>query len=59
MYIDKRIWTAYIQLKLDHGYFRSYLSRLQQYKTDKYIGRYKGIQSPNHLFLSYYHYRED
>jgi hypothetical protein len=35
------------------------LSRLQQYETDKCIGRYKGIQSPNHLFLSCYHYRED
>jgi hypothetical protein len=58
-YTDRRTWTAYIQLKLGHGYFRSYLSRLQQYETDKCIGRCKGIQSPSHLFLSCYHYRED
>jgi hypothetical protein len=42
-YTDRRTWTAYIQLKLGHRYFRSYLSRLPQYETDKCIGTYKGI----------------
>jgi hypothetical protein len=42
-YIDKRIWTIYIQLKLGHEYFRSYLCRLSQYETDKYIEVYKRI----------------
>ena len=58
-YTDRRTWTAYIQLKLGHGYFRSYLSRLPQYETDKCTGHCNGIQSPSHLFFSCYHYRKE
>jgi hypothetical protein len=59
LYIDRRTWTAYIQLKLGHGYFRSYLSRLPQYETNKCIRSCIGIQSLSHLFFSCYHYREE
>jgi ribonuclease HI len=56
---DRRTWTAYIQLKLGHGYFRSYLHRLPQYDTNRCIGTCQGIQSPVHLFLSCHHYKRE
>jgi hypothetical protein len=56
---DRRTWTAYIQLKLGHGFFRSYLVRLPQYDSNRCIGVCRGIQSPSHLYLSCYHYREE
>jgi len=56
---DRRTWTAYIQLKFGHGYFRSYLHRITRSDTDRCIGRCQGIQSPMHLYLSCYHYKEE
>ena len=56
---DRRTWTAYIQLKLGHGYFRSYLHRIAQSDTDRCVGRCQGIQSPIHLYLSCQHYKEE
>jgi hypothetical protein len=56
---DRRTWTAYIQLKLGHGYFRSYLYRLSKSETNRCTGNYKGIQSPIHLYLSCQHYRAE
>ena len=39
IFTDRRTWTAYIQLKLGHGYFRSYLSRISQdINTDRCVG---------------------
>jgi ribonuclease HI len=55
---NRRTWTAYIQLKLGHGYFRSYLSRIRQ-DSDRCIGQCQGIQSPIHLYLSCQHYKEE
>ena len=31
----KKIWSAFMQLKLDHEYFKSYLIRLSEYTTNK------------------------
>ena len=56
---DRRTWTAYIQLKLGHGYFRSYLYRLSKSETNRCTGACRGIQSPIHLYLSCHHYRAE
>jgi hypothetical protein len=56
---DRRTWTAYIQLKLGHGYFRSYLYRLSKSETNRCTGACRGIQSPIHLYLSCRHYRAE
>jgi hypothetical protein len=32
--LKKQIWSTYIQLKLDHGYFKSYLNRLSNYDSN-------------------------
>jgi hypothetical protein len=56
---DRRTWTAYIQLKLGHGYFRSYLYRLSKSETNRCTGNCRGIQSPIHLYLSCQHYRAE
>ena len=33
--VKKKTWSAFIQLKLDHEYFKSYLVRLSEYTTNK------------------------
>jgi len=33
--VKKKIWSAFIQLKMGHGYFKSYLVRLPNYTTNK------------------------
>ena len=33
--VKKKIWSAFMQLKLEHGYFKSYLIRLPDYSTDR------------------------
>src|SRR5262249_10183674 len=57
--IDRRTWTAYIQLKLGHGYFRSYLYRIAKMDTPRCVGRCQGIQNPIHLYLSCQHYKDE
>ncbi len=32
--LKKQIWSTYIQLKLDHDYFKSYLNRLSNYDSN-------------------------
>jgi hypothetical protein len=46
------VWSSYIQLKLGHGYFRSYLKRLPDYNSDKCDCNNIYIQSPAHLLTS-------
>ena len=46
------MWSSYIQLKLEHGYFKSYLKRLSEYDSDKCDCNNTSIQSPAHLLLS-------
>src|SRR5438045_4837825 len=46
----KQIWSTYIQLKLDHGYFKSYLNRLSNY--DSNICQFCNTkENPEHLLL--------
>jgi len=33
--VKKKIWSAFMQLKINHDYFKSYLVRLSDYLTDK------------------------
>lgn len=33
--VKKKIWSAFMQLKMGHGYFKSYLVRLPGYSTDR------------------------
>jgi len=50
--VKKKIWSAFMQLKLGHGYFKSYLVRLPEYTTDKYfVCDIK--KNPEHLILYY------
>ena len=47
------VWSSYIQLKLGHGHFKSYLKRLPSYNfDDKCDCNDNNIQSPAHLLLS-------
>ena len=33
--VKKKVWSAFMQLKLNHDYFKSYLVRLSDYTTDR------------------------
>ena len=48
------MWSSYIQLKIGHDHFKSYLKRLPdyQYSNDKCDCTNGDIQSPAHLLLS-------
>jgi hypothetical protein len=50
--------SAMIQLKVDHGFFKSYLIRLPNYIHNRYFGDRHLIQSPEHLLLVCKHYRQ-
>src|SRR6266536_3723273 len=48
--LKKQIWSTYIQLKLGHGYFKSYLNRLPNY--DSNICQFCNTkENPEHLLL--------
>ena len=53
----RRILTTITQLKLGHGYFKSYLSRLPQYNTDLCSGTCKEYQNPEHLLFKCNNYK--
>ena len=44
-------WSSYIQLKLGHGYFKSYLKRLPAYNSDRCDCNNSLVQSPAYLLL--------
>jgi ribonuclease HI len=48
--IKKKNWSAYMQLKLGHGYFRSYLYRLPEYNSENCI-ECNTRENPEHLLL--------
>jgi hypothetical protein len=50
--IPKRVWSAFMQLKFGHGYFKSYLSRLPNCEDNQCFGTCHAIQSPEHLLLA-------
>ncbi len=45
-----------MQLKLGHGYFKSYLIRLPNYDTKKCNGNCNYTQNPQHLLLNCSHF---
>jgi len=48
--LKKQTWSAFMQLKLGHGYFRSYLVRFSSYSSNRCFTC--GIkESPEHLIL--------
>src|SRR5438552_806337 len=48
--IKKQIWSTYIQLKLGHGYFKSYLNRLSNYNSE--LCQFCNTkENPEHLLL--------
>jgi hypothetical protein len=44
-------WSTYIQLKLRHGYFKSYLKRLPDFDSDKCDCNNQNTESSAHLLL--------
>ena len=48
-----------MQLKLGHGYFKSYLKRLLDYNSDKCDCNGNSIQSPAHLLLECSNYQAE
>ena len=47
---EKKIWSAYIQLKLGHGYFRSYLSRVSD-NDSEVCQTCNTKENPEHLIM--------
>ena len=45
------VWSTYIQLKLSHDYFKSYLKRLPDFDSDKCDCNNQNTESPAHLLL--------
>jgi hypothetical protein len=48
--LKKQVWSTYIQLKLGHGYFKSYLNRLSNYDSDT-CQVCNTRENPEHLLL--------
>ena len=48
---DRLTFTTWMQLKLGHGYFKSYLYRLPQYTSRECHQHCQATQSPEHLML--------
>jgi len=48
--VKKQIWSTHMQLKLGHGYFKSYLCRLPNYDSDT-CQSCKTKENPEHLIL--------
>ena len=46
------MWSSYIQLKLNHDHFKSYLKKLSDHDSDKCDCNNSSSQSSAHLLLS-------
>src|SRR6266498_816820 len=57
--VQKRTWSSYIQLKIGHGFFKSYLKRLPNYESAECFCHRNTIQNPTHLVLECSEYRAD
>ena len=57
--IDRLTFSTFIQLKMGHGYFKSYLQRLSEDNSNKCYGICKARQTPEHLLLNCRHYRAE
>ena len=54
---EKILTATIMQLKFEHDYFKSYLSRLTN-SSNKYHGRCYQIQNPKHLLTDCSHFRD-
>jgi hypothetical protein len=57
LHTSRIVWSSYIQLKLSHDYFKSYLKRLSDFDSDKCDCNNISVQSSAHLLLSYSKYQ--
>jgi len=55
--IDRLIFSTFIQLKMRHDYFKSYLHRMSQNDSNKCYEICIEIQTSKHLLLNCKHYR--
>ncbi len=55
---NRLIATTFCQLKLGHGYFNSYLSKLPNQEKNTCRAPCKGYQNPEHFFKDCWHFRE-
>ena len=56
---SKLIFATIMQLKFEHGYFRSYLHRLKDFNSSKCSNRCNQRQTPEHLLLNCIHYFDE
>ena len=49
--IKRKICSAFFQLKIEHGYFKSYLYRIKRETSDRCTCNYRAKQTPRHLLL--------
>ena len=54
---DRLTFSTYMQLKIGHKYFKSYLYHLLAYDTRHCHGTYTGVQSPDHILMHCRHFR--
>ncbi len=57
--IDRLTFSTFIQLKMKHDYFKSYLHRLSENKSNKCYEICKARQTSKHLLLNCKHYRAE
>jgi hypothetical protein len=55
--LSKKIWSTIIQLKIGHGYFKSYLIRLSDYFNDNCLSC-ETRENPEHLLMHCKKYQE-
>ncbi len=57
--IDRLTFSIFIQLKMRHDYFKSYLHRLSENKSNKCYKICNASQTSEHLLLNCKHYRSE
>ncbi len=57
--IDRLTFSTFIQLKMEHGYFKSYLHRLSENNSNKCYEICNARQTSKHLLLNCRHYRAE
>jgi len=57
--IDRLTFSTFIQLKMGHGYFKSYLHQLSENNSNKCYGICTASQTPKNLLLNCKHYRSE
>ena len=54
---NRIVWSSYMQLKLGHGHFKSYVKRVSDLESDKCDCNNQSSQTPTHLLLSCNNYQ--